>query len=263
VVVLPVFLQIIFVAAAGLMLGSFATALTWREGKGLPWAGRERSRCPHCGATLTVRDLIPLFSWLFLRGRCRHCRAPIGFVYPLTELAAAAMALALWAAWGWGWALLALLPAIPFLLALLIIDARQMILPDRLNVLLGIVMLVFSVYQSFTPEFSLAVLGWSVAAGAGYAAALLSLGLFMKFLLKKEALGFGDVKFFAVAGLGLGFMWMPGYFILSGLCGVLTGIFWRICFKSQIFPFGPAIIIAFFVCLLLKGAGLVLPPGLY
>ena len=90
----------------GLCLGSFATLLAWRLPRDLPVAysskskktttaqdpenheqdGVERSRCPSCGATLNWRDLVPLFSWLLQKGKCRHCGAAIPVVYPLIEL---------------------------------------------------------------------------------------------------------------------------------------------------------------------------------
>lgn len=76
-------------ALLGLIFGSFMTFLIHRvrEGKAVV-KGREaaRSHCPSCGATLTVLDLIPLLSWVFLRGRCRHCGTPIPYFYPLVEL---------------------------------------------------------------------------------------------------------------------------------------------------------------------------------
>ena len=70
----------------GLCLGSFMTALAYRLPRGLNWT-TDRSRCPSCGHTLGVPDLVPLFSWLFLRGKCRHCHTPIPVRYPLIELA--------------------------------------------------------------------------------------------------------------------------------------------------------------------------------
>lgn len=256
---LPVFLQMIFVAAAGLIGGSFASALSWRIPRDEPWAGRERSRCTSCGTTLTTRDLIPVFSWLLMRGRCRHCDVPIARTYPLIELTAMMAALGLWAAWGWDFSLLFLLAAVPFLIAHIVIDARLMILPDRINLILAFIFGFFVIYQSFDPQFSAVALMNGAAAGLVYPALMLLVGAGMKALLRKEALGWGDIKFFAVAGLGLGFGGLPVFLMLSGLFGVVTGLFWRCYFKSELFPFGPAIILAFYGGLLLKGAGF---PGL-
>lgn len=252
---LPDVLQMIFVAAAGLIGGSFASALSWRIPRGEPWAGRARSRCTACATTLTLRDLIPFFSWLFLRGRCRHCHAPVAWIYPLIELAGMVAALGLWATWGWDVPLLFLLAAVPFLLAHIVVDARMMILPDVLNIILAAIFLVFVIYQSFNPDFSLHLLMSGLAAGLFYPSLMAGVGGLMKALLHKDALGWGDVKFFAVAGLGLGFAGLPAFLMLSGVCGVATALFWRWRFKEDVFPFGPAIIIAFYIGLLARGAG--------
>ena len=72
---------LVLAGVLGLVFGSFASMLSHRLASGGDVGGR-RSACPACGATLSARDLVPLFSWLFLRGRCRHCRAAIGWRYP-------------------------------------------------------------------------------------------------------------------------------------------------------------------------------------
>src|SRR4051794_36510302 len=91
----------IIVGLFGLMVGSFVNALVWRlheQGAGeeepvkSAYSGetlsitRGRSICPHCGHQLGVKDLVPLFSWLWLRGKCRYCRGTISWQYPIVEL---------------------------------------------------------------------------------------------------------------------------------------------------------------------------------
>ena len=91
-----------------------------------------RSRCPYCGTRLKVRDLIPLWSWLFSRGRCKYCAASLGRFYPLVEIGACLVpisaallmsGLQLWIASLFGWVLM----------ALAIVDRRSFILPDLLT----------------------------------------------------------------------------------------------------------------------------------
>jgi hypothetical protein len=91
-----------------------------------------RSRCPACGHVLGVRDLAPLLSWAVLRGRCRHCGARIGWIYPAVELGALGVAVwaasvvegwLLWVSCGLGWTLLALAA----------IDLRHYLLPNALT----------------------------------------------------------------------------------------------------------------------------------
>lgn len=267
---LPPFAQFIFIAVLGLMLGSFASALAWRIPREQSWTGRERSCCTSCGVTLTLRDLVPLLSWLMHRGQCRHCGAAVSKRYPVTEVTAMLMALALWAAWGWGWPLLLLLVAVPFLLAHILIDFEHMILPDQINIILGVIFVLFSVglalplcfevihtnisikplvKMDFTP------LGFALAAGPVLAAGMALVGWLMKIALKKDALGWGDIKFFVAAGWGIGFSYFPMFLMASGVVGLGTGIVWKCLGKGDAFPFGPAIIIAFFLCVLARGAG--------
>ena len=106
---------LVLAGVLGLVFGSFATMLSHRLASGGDVAGR-RSACPSCGARLGVRDLVPLFSWLFLRGRCRHCAAAIGWRYPAVEaVCALAFVAAWWAAGGFG-AAFALLAALAVVL---------------------------------------------------------------------------------------------------------------------------------------------------
>ena len=111
-------------------VGSFLGVLVLRLPAGQP-VGLVRSACPHCGMTLGLGDLVPLASWLVLRGRCRHCSAALGPFYPGIEIAAlglaawAALALPaplVWAGCVLGWTLL----------AAALIDLRHLILPDAL-----------------------------------------------------------------------------------------------------------------------------------
>ena len=72
------FLEIFAFAVLGLVFGSFASAMIYRIPRGQSvWGTKDRSACPHCGQELKTRDLIPLFSWLMAKGRCRHCGAKL------------------------------------------------------------------------------------------------------------------------------------------------------------------------------------------
>ena len=92
----PVILAAYYVII-GLCLGSFATALIHREMQGISWSDwkgdASRSACPACGTKILKRDLIPVFSWLNLHGKCRTCRSRIPPFYPLIELCCGTLAL--------------------------------------------------------------------------------------------------------------------------------------------------------------------------
>jgi leader peptidase (prepilin peptidase)/N-methyltransferase len=247
-------LEMAVMVLTGLVLGSFATALTYREQRGLSWTGVQRSVCTSCKATLGVRDLVPVFSWLFLKGKCRKCRAPISIRYPLTELGVLIACVVVYGFNDFSPETFFICAAIPFLAALLLIDLEQMILPNRLVLIVGMIgagRLVFhsvmaglgaGLHHIFLPY----ILGAVVYGGLAWL-----LGWVTTKILKRDALGFGDVKFFAVAGLWLGISNLGLFCVLSGVLGVIFALIWRLVTKERHFPFGPALIAAFYLLLLL------------
>jgi len=111
--------HLIFILLTGLCLGSFASLLAYRLPRGLPWAVT-RSQCPACGHALGVRDLIPVLSWVFSKGRCRYCAAPVSVRYPLLEIVGAAIGGTLYTIIGWHWMLIPALIAVPFGMAFML-----------------------------------------------------------------------------------------------------------------------------------------------
>lgn len=256
--------QIAVVLFLGLVLGSFASAVTWRSPQGIPWAFPEksakeripRSCCPSCGATLGVVDLVPVFSWMFLRGRCRHCKKEIGCTYPAIELAVTAGALGVFSVWGFSLESVFIMMTLPFLAALFVIDTRQMILPDQLVAILFFLGLIHLAWAGADSGFSAGyagVLADRLSGALLYPGILWGAGYVVSRLKGKESLGFGDVKFVGMAGIWLGSSYLPFFMMLSGLCGIAWGLAWRLLAKSEIFPFGPALIAALCACMAMKG----------
>jgi len=234
----------------GLCLGSFATAMTWRIPRGQSWIATkgkaEHSACPSCGHGLGFLDLIPFFSWMVLRGRCRYCKAAIGWRYPAIELLTLSLCVVINLVFGITPAGLILMLAMPFLVALVAIDLEHMILPNQLNLILWVIGVVYVCVTSGGGEG----LQKALLASLIYAVLSFVTGWTVSKVLKKDAMGFGDVKFFAVAGLWLGIPALPAFLMLSGLSGVVMGIFWKLVWKRDHFPFGPALIVAFLLCLI-------------
>lgn len=264
---LPVF-EYAIVVFIGLVLGSFATALVWRVPRGIPWAlavddGKRvvvRSGCPNCNKILSFKDLIPLFSWMALRGKCRYCGTPIGVRYVLIELATMLGCLGVYSVWGFTVPAFIIMAVVPVLMALFAIDAEHMILPNQL-VLIGAglaLILILYQYLAYDPSYGFGRQALFKLAGmVVFGGIVWLLGWVTELVLKKEALGFGDVKFFAMAGLWLGLPYLPFFLILSGVLGVVLGIFYRIFVKKRLYPFGPALILALYTCLLLQGLEIV------
>lgn len=125
------------VAALGAILGSFLNALLFRYHTGRSVI-RGRSRCMRCGHTLSVIDLVPVFSYVFLRGRCRYCRARISVQYPLVEIVAAVLSVSVWlqhpelSLYVW-WLCVWLI-----VLFIVVYDLRHMIIPTEAALLLAL-----------------------------------------------------------------------------------------------------------------------------
>ena len=253
---LPFTLELSIVAVFGLVLGSFATAMTVRIPEGRSWIierrGEKRkpsrSACVNCKSSLRFYNLVPLFSWIVQRGKCAQCAHKISISYPLIELSTALICIAAYGVYGGELAALWICLAAPFLVSLFAIDLKHYILPNQLvGILAGIG--VIRVFVEFTrPE----MLNYAIAAIL-YGGLLFIIGKVVTLVLKKDALGFGDVKLFAVCGLWLGVSSLTIFLILCGALGVVLGVLWQRLSGKKIFPFGPAIIASFLLLLLGQG----------
>ncbi|CAI08587.1 prepilin peptidase [Aromatoleum aromaticum] len=177
-----------------------------------------RSRCPHCGHMITAFENIPVISYLVLRGRCRHCSAPIGRRYPTVEMLTAV--LSGYAAWHFGFGLAAA-GAMLFLwtmVALAFIDLDTQLLPDSLTLPLLWLGLLFNLDGTYS-ELPQAVVG----AIAGYLALWAVYWLF-KLATGKEGMGYGDFKLLAAIGAWLGWQMLPLTILFSSLVGAVTGL---------------------------------------
>ncbi|AHV37674.1 methyltransferase [Aeromonas hydrophila YL17] len=206
-----------------------------------------RSACPHCGHAITAMENIPLLSWLWLKGRCRECQAPISARYPLVELLTALLSLVVAATFPPSWGLLAALLLTWVLVALTFIDLDKMLLPDQLTLPLLWGGLLFNLAGGFVPLAD-AVIG----AMAGYLV-LWSLYWAFKLLTGKEGMGYGDFKLLAALGAWLGWQALPIVLLLSSLVGAIIGIsliLLRNHHQNKPIPFGPYLAIAGWIALL-------------
>lgn len=207
----------IYLTVVGAALGSFLNVaiLRWPAEESVI---RPRSRCPGCGSAIAWYDNVPMLSWLVLRGRCRVCGRPISIQYPLVELTVALvwLGMALWQGPGLEAIRGSLLVTI--LLGIGIIDARHRIIPDQLS--LGGALLGLGI-AAWPGDFPF--LGALVGALAAYALMwLVKVG--GEALLRKPALGVGDIHMMAMIGAFLG---LPGALLtilLGSVLGLLIGV---------------------------------------
>ncbi len=252
-------LFLLFMAGAlGAIFGSFLNVVIYRlpRGEGVA-AGR--SKCPSCRRVIPWHDNIPIVSWLLLRARCRACGGPISLRYPIVEALTAALfvltALRV-EALGWEPALLAFFVCSAFasvVLAASFIDLDHKILPDKLTLRAGPAV-AFVGAVGVPAIHGLSFWGIDLAPSmktglasllVGVAGALVGGGVILcirqlgSWMMRKEAMGLGDVKFMAMCGLLLGpgpvLLAIWGAILLAALIG--AGIW--IVTKNREIPFGP------------------------
>lgn len=195
-----------------------------------------RSRCPHCGHLITALENVPLFSYLFLRGRCSHCQARISLRYPVIEVLTATLSGLVAAKTGFGWACLGSLLFVWAAVALTFIDLDTFLLPDDITLPLLWLGLIFNLAGVFT-NLDSAVLGAIV----GYLA-LWSVFWVFKLITGKEGMGYGDFKLLAAIGAWFGWQALPMVILLSSAVGALVGITLILFAKhgrDKPIPFGP------------------------
>ncbi|MCC6657737.1 MAG: prepilin peptidase [Rhodocyclaceae bacterium] len=195
-----------------------------------------RSRCPRCGHGITALENIPLFSYLFLRGRCSACQAPIGLRYPMVE--ALGGVLSGYAAWRFGatWTGLGAMVFLWCMVALTFIDFDTQLLPDSITLPLLWAGLLLNLGGGFT-DIRSAVIG----AAAGYLS-LWSVYWAFRLATGKEGMGYGDFKLLAAIGAWLGWQMLPLTILASSIVGAVVGIA-LIAFarhgRNIPIPFGP------------------------
>ena len=191
---------------------------------------RPPSRCPHCETPIKWYDNVPILGWVQLGGKCRNCRAPISVVYPAVELAVAL-----------GWLLTALQFGPTFtavrvavfgtiMLGIAITDARHYVIPDGFTVFGLLFVLGTAVVSGLRGETTPFAMPWDALIGAcAGAGAIAIVGWLGEVVLKKEAMGFGDVTLMAVVGAALG----PARSLLVIFLGAAVG---AITFLLVVYP---------------------------
>lgn len=191
---------------------------------------RPRSRCPRCERPIAWYDNVPIVSWLVLRARCRYCGQPISMMYPAVELVVALGWLA--AAMAFGPTLTAIRVAVfgTVMLGIALTDLRHYLIPDGFTVFGLVWVLATALIGSAKGDISPFAGPWDAVVGAcAGAGAIAIVGWLGEVILKREAMGFGDVTLMAVVGAALG----PGRALLVIFLGAAIG---AISFLVVVYP---------------------------
>ncbi len=218
-----------FAFTIGACIGSFLNVCIGR------WPHNEsvvspRSRCPKCALPIAWYDNLPMVSWLLLRGRCRGCALPISVQYPIVELVVGLLWLATALYYGPTFAALRVAIFATIMLGIAVTDFKHYLIPDGFTVS-GLIFLfvtaLVAVFRNEPSPFATpydALIG--ACAGAGSVAIVGWLG---EVVLKKEAMGFGDITLMAVVGAAVG----PARALLVLFIGAALG---AVAFVGVVYP---------------------------
>jgi len=232
----------LFLILTGPFLGSFisASALAWPDRSNLRTS---RSQCAQCGTDLTLVDLVPLFSFFLLRGRCRHCQTPIKRQHIIAELASTTIALSSVLVFD-GWVMLASTGFGLILLFIALVDYRTRLIPNGAS---------FSLISSGPAVMYL--MHGNAGLKTGLIGAVVGYGIFWlvafayRHLRGREGLGMGDAKLLAGGGAWMGPFALPWIVLLAAstaIVGLLIGSKGKSLHRETELPFGPALAIAIY-----------------
>ncbi|WP_338847681.1 A24 family peptidase [Massilia sp. W12] len=210
-----------------------------------------RSACPHCGHKITPLENIPVISWLFLRGKCSACKAPISVRYPAVELLTGLLAALLAWRFGTGWYGLGALLFLFLLIPITFIDIDIKEIPDDLSYLLlwsGLLINMITGLVSLPNAVLGAVIGYM---------SLWTVNYLFELILKKQGMGNGDFKLLAALGAWFGWQSLIPIILMSSVVGifgfVIANLIDRRPDKGQM-PFGPYLAAAGLIYMLYRPA---------
>ncbi|MBI2711956.1 MAG: prepilin peptidase [Bdellovibrio sp.] len=226
----------------GLVVGSFLNVVVARLPKGKSLV-RPRSQCPKCKKQISWYDNVPVFSYLFLRGKCRACKTTISPRYPVIELLTGMLFLAALMRFGWSWSLVFRdWPFLALLVAIAFIDLEHRIIPDPLSLGglgLGLATCWLGGQVPWLQCWTGAAFGFSVFYALAWA---------YQHWSGRSGLGGGDVKLLAMIGAFLGPGGVFATIFISSVVGSIVGIGWALATKRKdvmklSVPYGPFLVV--------------------
>ena len=234
-------LYIICFFIIGLVFGSFFCCVGLRLSKHEKFVN-ERSVCDNCGHVLAWYDLIPMFSYIFLKGRCRYCHKKVSLLNPFIELVTGILFALSYYSFGFSLELVLSLSIVALAMIIFASDLTYMIIPDEVIIFFSIVIVIFEFFTE-----GITGVGLSLLSGVllfFFMFLLMKLG---NALFKKESLGGGDVKLFFVLGLVIDPFLGLVTICLASFIALPVSLYLLYKNKEHMIPFGPFILIAFLI----------------
>ena len=224
---------LLIIGILGAIIGSFSNVCIYRIPKkeSIVWPS---SHCPACSHPLNTLDLIPVFSFIFLRGRCRHCKALISWRYPVVESLTAVLWILVWLKFGLSLEFLSAAVFLSLGIIITFIDLDLQTIPDVIS-LPGVVIGLLLAFLSGRPSITDALIG------AFGGAAL----LFLVAILSRGGMGGGDAKLLGMIGAFLGWQGAAASLMIGSFAGAITGLLLialKVIKRHDPVPFGPFLI---------------------
>ena len=222
----------------GLVLGSFYTVVGERmpEGKSII---TPPSHCPNCGHVLKFYELIPVFSFIFLRGKCSKCKSKIPVLSTLIELLTGILFLISFLVFGISIKFFIALVFISMLMIIIVSDIRYMLIDDEILIIASILIFILSIFEYGIKDALLYVLYGVICFIVMFLIKILG-----DFIFKKESMGGGDIKLMFVFGLTMGIPLSIASIFLASFIGLPISLIMLKKNSSHELPFGPYLSIA-------------------
>lgn len=230
----------------GAVLGSFYNVVGYRIPKGESLI-TPSSHCTKCNHKLGASELVPIFSWIFLGGKCKNCKEKISCFYPVFELSSGILFALSYHLFGFSIQFLISITFISMLLIIIISDYQTMIIPDEILISSSIILLI----EFMIKDGGISILGHLLD---GFVSFLLMFLLkkIGDFLFKKESMGGGDLKLMAVIGMVLGWKVALICIFLASFIGLPISLIILFKNKTDIIPFGPFLSVSAIILFLLQ-----------
>lgn len=232
--------------AFGSVLGSFYNVLGLRipnnESVVFP-----SSHCPNCGHYLNWYELIPILSFVFLKGKCSNCKKKISWLYPFNEFFCGLLFAISYYSFGLTWELVIALVISSLLILVIASDMTYMIIPDRFTVISSIIIIIVKLFDVGLYETFTSLLSGLLSFGLMFA--IMKLGNIM---FRKESLGGADIKLMFVVGLVLDPLLALLVIVIASLIALPSSLYIYFKNSEHVIPFGPFIVIGLLIIYFLK-----------
>lgn len=226
--------MVIIFFVMGLIFGSFYNVVAYRLSNNMSLVKPKRSICPKCKKELGILELIPIFSYIFLKGKCKKCHEKISLFYPFIEFLTAFTFALSYHLCGFSLDLLIMLIMFSYFSIVIYSDFKYMIIPDEVTFIVIILTVILILIKA---------LYWNVIVAFITIISTYVFAKIISIILKKDAMGGGDIKLMFFVGLLLNYNAILAFFISSFLA-FPAAFYVTVKNKNSKIPFGPFLLLA-------------------